>query len=120
MLTGYPPGPYWLDERCDGLITAWTGSRAICCTEVDTGNTDPPAIVAHTTRGWSEDGGLALARLLAGAPEMYEALVRIAAYDDIDANARLVRDGSYASFDEPGAVQTAREVLAQIEGRADG
>ena len=39
------------------------------------------------------------------------ALTEIAKYDDEGANARLSISGSYGSFDEPGAVQTAREVL---------
>ncbi len=40
-------------------------------------------------------------------------LTNIAAYHDGLASDRLGSTGSYAAFDEPGAVQTAREALEQ-------
>jgi hypothetical protein len=53
----------------------------------------------------SNELGLMIARLRA-------ALEAIAAFGDRRANERLARDGSYASFDEPGSVRTAREALS--------
>jgi YHS domain-containing protein len=41
-----------------------------------------------------------------------DALQTIAAFTDEAANQRLARDGSYASFDEPNAVQIARKALS--------
>jgi hypothetical protein len=40
-----------------------------------------------------------------------KALLRIACYGDLDANARLKSVDSYGWFDEPGSVQTAREAI---------
>lgn len=39
------------------------------------------------------------------------ALIKIAAVDDMLANDRLATNGSYSGFDEPGSVQIARETL---------
>lgn len=46
---------------------------------------------------------------------IWDALVRLAAYDDEGANAYLRRTGSYAMFDEPSAVALARRVLSDLE-----
>lgn len=67
-----PRGPWWLDERYDGVGVSWTGGHAICAQD-DTGTIDPPSFVAHTTRGW-DDGGIGNARLIAAAPQLYAAL----------------------------------------------
>jgi len=40
-------------------------------------------------------------------------LLRIGAFDDTGANEKLERTGSYSRFDEPSAVQAAREALAR-------
>lgn len=52
-----------------------------------------------------------LAHVQHAAAKYKTALEKIAAYDDTGANARLKATGSYALFDEPGSVQTAREAL---------
>lgn len=44
-----------------------------------------------------------------------EALRQIAAFNDEGANVALRKHGSYSGFDEPGAVQVAREALAGTE-----
>lgn len=43
-----------------------------------------------------------------------EALRKLAAFTDESANARFINTKSYASFDKPGAVKTAREALRAI------
>ena len=48
-----------------------------------------------------------------------EALMEIAAYGDQGGNARLATTGSYSAFDEPHAVQKAREAIDKIGGPAD-
>lgn len=53
------------------------------------------------------------ARLIAAAPNLYEALKKIAAFDDEQGNAYLKAHGSYGGFDEPGSVQIARNALAK-------
>ncbi len=59
------------------------------------------------------------AELIVRAVNAHDALVsalrEIAAFDDEGANARLVKTGSYSSFDEPGSVQIARAALALAE-----
>lgn len=42
---------------------------------------------------------------------LLEALEEIAAFTDTGANERLEKTGSYSSFDEPSAVETARAAL---------
>ena len=49
---------------------------------------------------------------------LVNALRKIAAFGDTGANEHLARTGSYALFDEPGAVQIAREALAKMEVEA--
>ncbi len=43
------------------------------------------------------------------------ALTEIASFNDQTAQGYLKKTGSYAYFDEPGSVETAREALAEIE-----
>lgn len=50
----------------------------------------------------------------AGWSAVIDALRSIAAFGDKYASEKLTLTGSYGHFDEPGAVQTAREALAQI------
>lgn len=46
------------------------------------------------------------------ANEIYEdALHEIATFGDTGANTHLAKTGSYGAFDEPNAVETAREAL---------
>lgn len=45
-----------------------------------------------------------------------QALMEIAAYGDARANEHLRATGSYGRFDEPHAVQKARETIDQIGG----
>lgn len=45
------------------------------------------------------------------------ALTKIASFDDSGANYRLRNTGSYSLFDEPGAVQKAREALIEIQNQ---
>lgn len=42
----------------------------------------------------------------------HEALVKIAAFDDVWSNNRLEKHGTYGSFDEPGSVEIARAALS--------
>jgi len=44
-----------------------------------------------------------------------DALVEIAAYDDEGAQRHWRNTGKFTMFDEPGAVQTAREALRKIK-----
>lgn len=60
--------------------------------------------------------GREYARLFAAAPEMYALLHKQADFTDEGGSAHLARTGRYSLFDEPGAVQAARELLAKIEG----
>lgn len=46
---------------------------------------------------------------------MLNALIKIAAFDDVGASVRLSQTGSYSRFDEQGSVRVARETLAAIE-----
>lgn len=52
-------------------------------------------------------------------PEMIEALESIAVRSDTYANEYLERTGSYAMFDEPASVETARTILSKLEGKTD-
>lgn len=49
---------------------------------------------------------------LAEVRRLREALTELAAFDDKGANERFAKSGSYSNFDEPGAVQCAREALS--------
>lgn len=49
-----------------------------------------------------------------GYRAMRQTLVGIASLNDTQANIYLERTGSYGRFDEPGAVQAARETLAKV------
>lgn len=42
-------------------------------------------------------------------------LEHIAALDDHLANVHLAQTGSYGAFDEPGSVEVAREILAELK-----
>lgn len=44
------------------------------------------------------------------------ALRKIACFDDVAANERLAKTGSYGSFDEPNSVRIARDALKEQEG----
>lgn len=48
-----------------------------------------------------------------------EALTQIAAFGDDGANVILRKTGSYSGFDEPGAVQAAREALGNQKGPSE-
>jgi hypothetical protein len=61
-----------------------------------------------------EDAAL-IVRAVNSHAVLVEALRKLAAFDDIGANRRLADTGSYLSFDEPGAVETARAALAQLD-----
>lgn len=43
--------------------------------------------------------------------EMVDKLIKIGAFNDSLASARLRSTGSYSSFDEPGSVSIARDIL---------
>jgi hypothetical protein len=45
--------------------------------------------------------------------ELMDALTNIAAFNDTTSSERLAKTGSYASFDEPYSVETARTALAK-------
>lgn len=63
-----------------------------------------------------KDDGLAQERELRLARErdrLWEALQKIAMFDDTYANARLRNTGSYSEFDEPSSVRVARAALSQ-------
>jgi hypothetical protein len=53
----------------------------------------------------------ALAAALARVQALEGALTKIAAFDDAGACDFLDKNGSYAAFDEPGGVETARAAL---------
>lgn len=68
----------------------------------------------HRDKAWPEECDCGPG-MLSPLEIMRAALTEIAAFDDRLASESLARHGSYSSFDEPGAVQTAREALAKVQ-----
>lgn len=81
--------------------------------------TDPKEVEKFVIRIWGlrQRAADALIAVCAENDRLREAFVGIAAFDDEGANLRLKTTGSYALFDEPGAVQVAREILSQATGK---
>lgn len=46
--------------------------------------------------------------------QMYQSLIKIAAYDDSLASEKLAKTGSYSGFDEPGSVEIARNTIREL------
>ena len=70
---------------------------------------------ARLLEAWvrSCDEGSTLVQAAIGEIDRLEAALQIiAAFEDAEAGKFLAATGSYAGFDEPGAVETARETLA--------
>lgn len=63
-------------------------------------------------------GSLALRDLINERNALMDAIAKIAAFDDERANRRLERHRRYDWFDEPNAVQVAREALEKIGAAA--
>jgi hypothetical protein len=63
-------------------------------------------------------GSPTLRELINERNTLMDAIAKIAAFDDERANRRLERHQSYSWFDEPKAVQIAREALDKIGAAA--
>lgn len=66
----------------------------------------------------AEDMYPSLKALINERNTLMEAVAKLAAFDDEAANNELAALGSYSGFDEPVAVQTAREALEKIGAAA--
>jgi hypothetical protein len=99
-------GPWAVLEAFEGV--AWADARTI-------GNSDKE-FVAHTTRGWPVEMMDANARLIAAAPEMYEALKECVGrlrYDGDGHHDRGDETRAQASWD---AMVRAEAALSRAEG----
>lgn len=98
---------------------------------------DPHGIDDYLGDVWAEPGDeeericenalIEDARLIALAPQLAaalikaeEALMKIAALDDLYASKKADATGDYGWFDEPGSVQTARAALSEIRDLTGG
>ena len=98
-MTKHTPGPWF---AVDGHHTPWTEALLI--------GTDPEGMeaVAHTTRGFGAPTQWANARLIAAAPEMYEALERLEARAATGDLGPLLRD----------EISAARRALYKARGES--
>jgi hypothetical protein len=97
-----------LPWRVFGIKNADTGELFyVACSP-----SDKPGALAN---GLSKENAELIVRAVNSHAVLVEALREIAAFDDRGANEHLAKTGSYGAFDEPGAVETARAALAQLD-----
>jgi hypothetical protein len=110
----FTPGPWTIGDRIE---EADDGGSSV---EIDAKDARWLALATVCVRmeldPLDSRAGTANAHLIAAAPDLYAALERIAAYDDVSANEQLAATGSYSAFDEPGSVRIARAALERARG----
>ena len=103
------PGP-WRRSLLDSTTVQNDTGRIVATTGVYQDN------ISHGAYHYENEGNALAISLV---PEMIEALESIAVRSDTYANEYLERTGSYAMFDEPASVETARSILSKLEGKTD-